>query len=205
LDFYTFEKLTANLNPMKAIYLLCFCAFFLFSCAYLPESLKPLKKQKSEKSVTGTWELLSFKGIDPSGRIQYPYGKQVKGIAFFTDELEFSMQFYDATRPRQSTSDPFFCSDPEIRISYLTARSCFGSYSMSDDSITFSIEAANLPNLSGVNEKRYFKMYGDTMLLISPIRRLNGVFLSEHTIWVNKGKSTKETLQPRWFYYQPRD
>lgn len=189
---------------MKITYLLCFWAFFISSCEYLPKSIINPEKNTFEQSVVGSWELLSFKGVTPSGRVHYPYDTEVKGIAFFTDENNFSIQLYDATRPRLSNKDPFFCSDPEIRIAFLSERSCFGNYEVSIDSIHFYINGANLPNLSGIKETRYYELHGDTMLLVSPIRRLNGILLAEHSIWIYKGRKVNEQKQPRWYYYQPR-
>jgi hypothetical protein len=189
---------------MKTIYLLCFWALFFYSCDYLPDFLKPAKKTTDAVSIYGSWELISYKGIDPSGRVHYPYGKDVKGLAVFDKNNKFSLQLYDATRPRLSNNDPFFCSDPEIRIAFLSEQSCFGMYQMRDDSVLFQIDAANLQNLSGDIEKRYCKIKGDTLLLISPGRRLNGVFLAEHSIWINKEKTVPMGKKPRWFRYQSR-
>jgi hypothetical protein len=189
---------------MKTVYLLYFWALLFSSCNYLPDLLKPTKKTIESASIEGSWELIIYKGVDPSGRIHYPYDKDVQGFAMFDKENKFSLQVYDATRPRLSNNDPFFCSDPEIRIAFLSERSCFGTYQMRGDSILFHIDAANLPNLSGEIEKRYFELRGDTLLLIAPSRRLNGVFLAEHSVWIKKGNSALKVKKPRWFRYVPR-
>lgn len=190
---------------MKTIYLLFFWALLFSSCDYLPDFLNPSKKViETESSILGSWELLSFKGIDPSGRIHYPYDKDVKGFAMFDSKNKFSMHVYDATRPRLSNNDPFFCSDPEIRIAFLSEQSFFGMYQIHRDSILFRIDAANLPNLSGRIEKRYFELHGDTLLLVAPGRRFNGVFLAEYSIWMQKDKPISEGKKPRWFRYKPR-
>jgi hypothetical protein len=127
----------------------------------------------------------------------------VKGFAMFDSKNKFSIQIYDANRPRLSNNDPFFCSDPEIRIAFLSEQTSFGTCQISNDSIVFMIDAANLPNLTGKLDKRYFELHGDTMLLIAPYRRLNGILLSEYSIWVNKYKSSISDRGPRWHWYKP--
>lgn len=189
---------------MKTLILLYFWALFFTSCNYLPDSFQTLKRSADKPSIVGSWKLLSYKGIDPSGRVHYPYNKDVKGYAVFDTENQFSLQLYDATRPRLSNNDPFFCSDPEIRIAFLSERSCFGTYQIMRDSILFHIDAANLPNLSGFTEKQYFELHGDTLLLIASYRRLNGIFLANQSIWIKKGKTSIQDKQPRWFWYKPR-
>jgi hypothetical protein len=186
LIFYNFDTLLiTNLDEMKYVILLCITAILLTGCNFRRE-FKTTKKIETASPIVGSYELLIYKGIDPSGRIHYPYDKKVKGFATFDQQNNFSIQLYDATRPTLSNNDPFFCNDPEIRIAFLSARSCFGTYQITKDKIIFSIAAANLPNLSGHNDLRYFELHGDTLLLIAPGRRLNGIQLAEHSIWLRK-------------------
>ncbi len=169
---------------MKTIYLLFLWVLLFTSCKYFPDFLKNRKKGNDEPSLLGSFELLSYKGVDPSGLIHYPYDKEVKGFAVFDVNDNYSVQLYDANRPQLSNSDPFYCSNPEIRIAFLSERSSFGGYQVQGDSVLFRIEAAHIPNLEGKTEKRYFEMRGDTLLMIAAGHRLNGIFLVEHSVWV---------------------
>lgn len=169
---------------MKTYSLLFLWVLLFNSCKYFPDFLKNRQKTVEEPSLVGSFELLSYKGVDPSGRVHYPYDKEVNGFAVFDENNNYAVQLYDANRPPLSNSDPFFCSNPEIRIAFLSERSSYGDYEVQGDSVLFRIEAAHLPNLEGKTEKRYFKMHGDTLLTIAPGHRLNGIFLSEHSIWI---------------------
>ena len=173
---------------MKTITLLCAGALLFTSCKYFPDFLKPRKKDMDTPSLIGSFELLSYKGVDPSGRVHYPYDKEVKGFAVFDENENYVFLLYDANRPALSNSDPFFCSNSEIRIAFLSERSSFGSYEVEGDSVLFKIEAAHLPNLEGKTEKRYFEMHSDTLLIIAPGRRLNGVFIREQSIWIKSAQ-----------------
>ncbi|MBA7556108.1 hypothetical protein ES705_48806 [subsurface metagenome] len=128
--------------------------------------------------------MLVLKGEDPDGHFHYPYDEDVKGFAVFDRDYNFSLQFYDATRPGLRYNDPFFCTNPEIRIAFLSGSSFFGKYRLFKDSIGMNITASLNPNLSGRQETRYYKIQGDTMLMISPVRQMNGVDLIEHSIWL---------------------
>jgi hypothetical protein len=155
------------------------------ACQYLP------KKGQAEQTpivnkMAGTWSLLSLKGEDLTGRIHYPYDEKVQGQAVFTSEMNFSVQYYDATRPALSQSDPYFCTDPEIRIAYLSGNAYFGSYELKDDSLYLKIKNSTNPNLSNQICKCTLQFRGDTMLQISPMKKLNGVLMTEHTIWIRE-------------------
>ena len=169
---------------MKTLTLLVVWALLLSSCKYAPEFLKSRQKAVEGPSITGSYHLLIYKGIDPTGRIHYPYDIEVKGFALFDNEGNYSLQLYDANRPRLSNSDPFFCSDAEIRIAFLSELSSYGNYQVQGDSIYFQPEAAHLQNLTGKTVKKYFEMHGDTLLMNAPGHRFNGVFLAEQSVWV---------------------
>jgi len=85
-------------------------------------------------------------------------------------------------------NDPFFCSNAEIRIAFLSGYALFGKYKLFRDTVGIQIYSALNPNLSESYEKRYCKILGDTMLMIAPGKNINGVFLKEHSIWLKYGR-----------------
>jgi hypothetical protein len=170
---------------MKTISYLLVGILLLVSCRQLPDFFKTSRKSRSPgPSLPGTYELIIYKGIDHLGRIHYPYNEKVKGIAIFDETEKFVIQLYDATRPYLSNSDPFFCSDPEIRIAFLSEKSFFGHYQFDGDTIALRFEGANLPNLTNKVEKRYYELQGDSLLIIGPARMHNGISLAEHSTWI---------------------
>jgi len=136
----------------------------------------------------GSWDLLFLKGFDPSGRIHYPYDKNIKGFAVFDKQNNFTIQYYDATRTRMSKSDPFYCSDAEIRIAFLSGASFFGNYHLSGDSLILNVKAASNPNMNSYSETRLYELRGDTLLMKAPAKKLNGILLQEHSVWRRSGK-----------------
>lgn len=172
---------------MKSAISFLFATIFLFSCDYNPlEHI--LKKRGNSPEIVGSWRLLYIKGEDPEGQFQYPFDMDTKGFASFDERYNFSFQYYDATRPRMKSDDPFFCSDPEIRIAYLSGQSLFGQYKLYRDSVGLHIAASLNPNISETTEKRYYKIHGDTLFIIASGRYLNGVFLKEHSVWIRADK-----------------
>ena len=157
----------------------------LGACKYLPKLKQPGEPQVINQ-MAGTWTLITLKGEDLTGRIHYPYDEEVKGQAVFTKGMNFSIQYYDATRPALSQRDPYFCTDPEIRIAYLSANACFGTYEQKGDSLTLKISDAVNPSMGEQVCKCTLQFRGDTMLLISPLKKLNGVLMAEHAIWLRE-------------------
>lgn len=162
-------------------------AMLFFSCIE-----NPFKKASEDidiaPKIVGSWNLLLLKGEDSQGHFQYPFDKEVKGFACFDSDKNFSLQYFDATRPRMSSNDPFFSGDSEIRIAFLSGRSLFGKYRLFKDTVSMNIDASLNPNLSGNSEKWYYRIKGDTMLMIAPSKKLNGVFLKEYSIWLKSGE-----------------
>ena len=169
------------LTMKKAIHI-TICIIFLTGCNLIPQK-QPAKKITIAPEITGTWKLLTMKGIDASGHIHYPFDRQVDGLAVFDKQNNFSIQYYDAARSSMSHSDPYYCSDAEIRIAFLSGLSFFGTYDHNADTLTLKIKASGNPNLNNRIERRYCKMRGDTLLMIAPAKKLNAIFLQEHSVW----------------------
>lgn len=159
----------------------------LSSCNLLPKK-QPAKKIEIAPEIVGSWELIYLKGIDPAGQIHYPYDKNVEGFAVFDKQHNFSIQYYDASRSGMSHADPFYCSDAEIRIAFLSGVSFFGNYKLKGDSLQLNIKAAGNPNLNYRKENGLIELRGDTLLLITPPQKLNGIYLQEHSVWKRSGK-----------------
>ncbi|MGD2034702.1 MAG: lipocalin-like domain-containing protein [Bacteroidales bacterium] len=172
---------------MKRAIIFSLSTLFLFSCIDNPFK-KPVPRVKATPKIVGTWTLLVLKSEDPEGHFQYPYDVGTKGLACFDTTNNFSIQYYDATRPGMRYDDPFFCSDPEIRIAFLSANSFYGSYNLFRDSVQLNIKASLNPNFSGTVEKWYYRTKGDTMLLVAPGKNINGVHLKEYTVWLRSVK-----------------
>ena len=172
---------------MKSTISFLLLAVLLFSCIENPFK-KTTKNIDITPKIVGSWNLLLLKGEDSQGHFQYPFDKEVKGFAYFDSNNNFSMQYFDATRPRMRSNDPFFSSDSEIRIAFLSGQSLFGKYRLFKDTVGMNIDASLNPNLSGNSEKWYYRIKGDTMLMIAPSRNFNGVFLKEYSIWLKAGE-----------------
>ncbi len=172
---------------MKPAILIIFCFILITGCNLLPQK-KPAKKIEITPEIIGSWELLVLKGVDPAGRIHYPYDKNVEGFAVFDKRHNFTIQYYDASRTRMSHQDPYYCSDAEIRIAFLSGTSFFGNYDLIGDSLQLKIKAACNPNLNYRMETGYFKLHGDTLLIITPLQKLNGIYLQEHSVWKRSGE-----------------
>ncbi len=162
-------------------------AMLFFSCIENPFK-KTVKNIETTPKIVGSWDLLILKGEDDQGHFQYPFDKEVKGFACFDTDNNFSVQYFDATRPRMKSNDPFFSSDPEIRIAFLSGQSMFGKYRLFKDTVGMDIDVSLNPNLSGNWEKWYYRIKGDTMLMIAPGKKLNGVLLKEYSIWLKAGR-----------------
>jgi hypothetical protein len=167
---------------MKAMFFAAAFLVLIFSCNLLPK--KSAKIPKPAPAVIGSWNLITLKGIDMAGRIHYPYEKNVQGFATFDTLNNFTMQFYASSRPLMANRDPYYCSDSDIRIAFLSCNSSYGKYRLSADSLFLQLTASLNPTLSWSSERLSYKIHGDTLLLVTPGRIRNGFMLSEHTVWL---------------------
>ncbi len=172
---------------MKPLVIYLAASLLFISCIDNPFK-KPARKIEIAQKIVGSWNLLVLKVEDSNGHFHYPFNEEIQGFAVFDRNNNFSLQYYDATRPRMRSNDPFFCADPEIRIAFLSASSFFGKYKLLRDSVDMNIMGSLNPNLKGIREKRLYKIQGDTMLLIAQGRKMNGVYFREHSIWLRSGR-----------------
>lgn len=162
------------------------CLLVSFSgCKYL-ERFRQGEPEQSIPGITGTWELVYYKGEDRQGRYHYPFDREVVGQAVFDTTGSFGIQIYDAEREVFPGADPFFNSNAEIRLAFLTARASFGYYEITEGRLNLTHTAATLPNLSGTMQVNDFIIQGDSLLIVSPEVILNGIALKEHTLWVRQ-------------------
>ncbi|MBN1598722.1 MAG: lipocalin-like domain-containing protein [Bacteroidales bacterium] len=168
--------------------IILFIALVLLASCNIGQNKKPAIQVQTGDALTGTWKLLVYKTESPDGHIKYPFEKDVDGMAVFDRKNNFSFQFYDGSRSRFLKSDPYFSTNPEIRIAFLTSRTSFGKYQINADTVFLKIKAALIPNYSGTVTKYFFKIKGDTLLMISPGMLQAGDLLSEHTIWIKESK-----------------
>lgn len=134
--------------------------------------------------ITGSWKLLFLKGEDLSGRIHYPYDKKAEGFLVFDEYQNYAIQFYDATRPRLENKDPYFGTNSELRIAFLSGCSSFGKYKHTRDSITLEINMASISNRSSDIFRNYYELHGDTLLMMAPWNKLAGVTMTELSVWI---------------------
>jgi hypothetical protein len=171
---------------MKQFFFIALITLLLTSCNLI-DKFRDRGKDAEIPEISGTWEIIYYKGEDDKGRLHYPFD-EVKGMAVFDKHNNYTIQFYAAERDNLSKSDPFFGSDAELRITFLTSRSAFGTYSVEGDFLILKPEAANIPNLASQPEKRPYIIKGDSMLMYSPPIRWNGIEMIEHTLWVRRKK-----------------
>jgi hypothetical protein len=168
---------------MKTKLLATILLFTFYSCDLL-QFKKSAKNVNPLPNLVGSWTILSYKGIDASGHVHYPYEKDLKGFATFDSAYNYSIAYYTASRPVLSNRDPFFCSDAEIRIAFLSENSFYGTYRQTTDSLFFEVIASSNPSLSWSKERFRYRTHADTLLLISSPKRINGLTLNEYSLWL---------------------
>ena len=172
---------------MKTFLLTAVLLYFLSSCNLLPVK-KPTQNENPIPDLTGSWKILTMKGVDAAGRIHYPFEKEVNGFTTFDRANNFSMQFYASSRPVFSNRDPYFCSDAEIRIAFLSESSAYGTFRQTTDSIFLQTVASNNPSRSWSHDRYAYKIHGDTLLLISSPKKINGQLLAEYSVWLRSSQ-----------------
>jgi hypothetical protein len=129
------------------------------ACIKVPEN--------NAHTLVGSYSLLEWKAITPTGEIVYPYGKRAEGFIQYDRNGMMSMQLQRADRTLLGT-DVYDSLDSDlIREAFKSFFSYYGPYSINAESgiITHSIEGCKNPDWVGRKLKRQFTFLDDTLTI----------------------------------------
>ncbi|MEW6738244.1 MAG: lipocalin-like domain-containing protein [Acidobacteriota bacterium] len=123
------------------------------------------KEQIAQKQLVGTWTLIEAPEIRPDGSRGQTFGPNPKGLLIIDESGQYSLQIFQADRPRFVSGDKRRGTDKEYQAAVLGMSSHFG-HCLLDEAhgvIIFRIEQASFPNWDGTEQKRQYQLSGDVL------------------------------------------
>ncbi len=127
--------------------------------------------------LVGNWRLISAESHSTDGSISYGYGKEPLGLVVFAASGRLSLHLVDPDRRTFSSGDFLRPTPKELSEAFNGYFGYFGTYSVDEaaEVVTFHIEGAAYPNYIGTDQRRFFTIDGNRLILRTPPERAGGV------------------------------
>ena len=162
---------------LKSILIVFASIFWLSGCTE--------DERSASQILVGSWRLVSSEGHSSDGSIVYDQGETPTGRVMFDASGRLSLHLTDPNR-RNFESGDFLRPTPDELIDAFTGYfGYFGSYSVDEDAgvVTFHIEGAAYPNYVGTDQKRFYKIEGNRLILRTPPERAGGADVTYYVTW----------------------
>ena len=128
----------------------------------------PLIGNAADKTVIGTWKLLSWVSEDAeSGKISNVFGEKPNGYLIYTPGGRMTVNL-SADGRKPLSGDRFTTPAEERAQAFSTNVAYSGTYDITPEGITHHVEIATFQNWVGTDQFRYVVVEGDTMNVKTP-------------------------------------
>jgi hypothetical protein len=114
------------------------------------------------KDLVGSWSLVSSTVQQGANTLQ-PFGADPKGSLIFGADGRYVAMIARAGLPKFAGDNRMAGTPEEYKAIVNGAIAHFGSYVADETTITFRIATSTYPNWDGTEQKRLFKLAGDTL------------------------------------------
>ncbi|WP_264535424.1 lipocalin-like domain-containing protein [Flavobacterium sp. N1736] len=141
--------------------------------------------QKVEKTLLGSWKLISVENTNADGEKTFPYGMNPKGTLFFDNKGNYAIQIYKNERAKMVSGDKNKCTPEENAAIVQGSNSHFGKYEIDSLSktILFKIETASFPNWEETEQKRSYDYKNNELEYIVVNTTQGGKSVTAKVIW----------------------
>jgi hypothetical protein len=151
-----------------------FAVLLLAGCAtYAPPGTAPAGASATagHAPVVGTWRIARYQRWDAQGRVGTPYGDPTSGLVVFDAAGRASVQMM-RTPPVRPFATPYEPTPEEARDAYHAYVGYYGTYTVDEAArvLTVRAEGSSWPAYTGTDQKRPFRLAGDTLFLGVPGR-----------------------------------
>ena len=126
------------------------------------------------KDLVGTWEWVSVVNIRADGTKVQPYGPNPKGVVIFDNSGRFFFLQSRPGRPKFASNNRNEGTPEENKATVQGSLAYFGTYSVSEKTLIFKIEASSYPNAEGTEQKRVITLTGDQLRYTNPTPTIGG-------------------------------
>ena len=139
----------------------------------------------ASQGLVGSWRLISSEGHSAYGSIVDYQWETPTGRVMCDANGRLSLHLTDPNR-RNFESGDFLRPTPDELIEAFTGYfGYFGSYSLDEDAgvVIFHVEGAAYPNYVGTDQKRFYKIEGNRLILRTPPERAGGADVTYYVTW----------------------
>jgi len=135
--------------------------------------------------LIGTWKLIQCQGVSKEGEVCFPYGDNPYGQLIYTAKGTMSVLFSDTSRQNFVSEDLEATTDNEKLKAYETFDAYCGKYTVveSDEIVIHHIKAGRVPNWTGLDRSRSFKIIGDQLTLKTEYFPMRGSEWIVEVVW----------------------
>ncbi|HKJ37494.1 MAG TPA: lipocalin-like domain-containing protein, partial [Anaerolineales bacterium] len=139
----------------------------------------------SSNTIVGEWRLVTFEFRKEDNSIIYPFGKEARGSFIYTGSGRFSVQLMRIDRPKFAIPDQMRGTPEETEASYKGSISYFGTYQVDVDHgvINHFVEGSIFPNMEGTQQKRFYELDEDQLILKTPSFKVGGERATGIIVW----------------------
>ena len=124
----------------------------------------------TNENFVGTWKLISMESRRATGKVTYPFGKNVVGMIMYDAAGHMSAQIMRTDRPAFESGDIPGGTPDEIKAAFKGLITYFGTYEIDNEenTITHQVESSSFPNWAGTRQKRFFEFSDNRLILSTP-------------------------------------
>ncbi len=139
----------------------------------------------SVDKLIGTWKLVSANYRRPSGELMDYMGDQPQGALMYDERGNMSVQLMRRDRPAFAANDRLGGTPQEAKAALEGYLAYFGRYTVDEKNktVTHHIEGCTFPNWVGVDQKRFFELSGDQLILRTPALTIRGGDAVGEIVW----------------------
>ncbi|MBM4254270.1 MAG: lipocalin-like domain-containing protein [Deltaproteobacteria bacterium] len=161
---------------------------------YAEEKLEKAKRERmSNKSeiaskFIGTWRLVSVEARRPNGEVAPTparYGAKPMGYLMYDNTGHVAVQIMRPDRPKFAVSDIDKGTPEELKAAWEGYSAYLGTYEINEAEgfVVHHVEISSFPNYVGSDQKRFYELSGDTLVLKPPQRQVGNEQLNMRITW----------------------
>ena len=116
----------------------------------------------------GSWDLISFEHVLPSGAASTPFGNLPVGLLVYQADGRMSAQVSTGTPTRLASDDSLEASVEEAADAWRTYFGYWGSFKVCPEEgvVVHRVEGSSFPNWIGTEQRRHFRFDGANQLIL---------------------------------------
>lgn len=120
-----------------------------------------------KNQIIGTWQLIAAELESEDGGLIYPFGNDATGLLMYDALGNMTVQIARKGRNNFASGYQFTGSVDEIKNAFEGYLAYFGTYEIkySENIILHNINASLFPNWSGIEQKRFFEINNNKLVL----------------------------------------